>query len=86
MENAIDSRMRIKTITYSDLRQKPCQFYWHGLFQITIEADVDEVAEVHSKTSPRQSSSVEGIVCNFKAYPRIQYFVVKCGEFFYEAV
>ncbi len=28
--------MRIKTTTYSDLRQKPCQFYWHGLLQITI--------------------------------------------------
>ena len=29
LENAIDSRMRIKAITYSDLEQKPCQFYWH---------------------------------------------------------
>jgi hypothetical protein len=36
LENAIDSRMRIKTITYSDVRQKPCQFYWHGLLHITI--------------------------------------------------
>jgi hypothetical protein len=36
LENAIDSRMRIKTKTYSDLRQKPCQFYWHGLLHITI--------------------------------------------------
>ncbi len=36
MENAIDSRTRIKTTTYRGLRQKPCQFYWHGLLQITI--------------------------------------------------
>jgi len=36
LENAIDSRMRIKAITISDLEQKPCQFYWHGLLQITI--------------------------------------------------
>jgi hypothetical protein len=36
LENAIDSRRRIKTTTYSDLQQKPCQFYWHGLLQITI--------------------------------------------------
>jgi hypothetical protein len=28
--------MRIKTTTYSDARQKPCQFYWHRLLQITI--------------------------------------------------
>jgi hypothetical protein len=28
--------MRIKTTTYSDVQQKPCQFYWHGLLHITI--------------------------------------------------
>jgi hypothetical protein len=33
---AIDSRMRIKTTTYSDVQQKPCQFYWHGLLHFTI--------------------------------------------------
>jgi hypothetical protein len=36
LENAIDSRMRIKTTTYSDVQQKPCQFYWHGLLHVTI--------------------------------------------------
>ncbi|MFO0417469.1 MAG: hypothetical protein ACK5Y6_09295, partial [Pseudomonadota bacterium] len=36
LENAIDSRMRIKTTTYRDVQQKPCQFYWHGLLHITI--------------------------------------------------
>ena len=36
LDNAIDSRMRIKTTTYSDLRQKPCQFHWHGLLQVAI--------------------------------------------------
>ena len=34
--------MRIKTVTYSDLRQKPCQFYWHGLLQIAIERSAEE--------------------------------------------
>ncbi len=38
LENAIDSRMRIKTTAYRDLHQKPCQFYWHGLLHITISA------------------------------------------------
>jgi hypothetical protein len=28
--------MRIKSTTYSDVQQKPCQFYWHGLLHITI--------------------------------------------------
>jgi hypothetical protein len=36
LESAIDSRMRIKSTTYSDVQQKPCQFYWHGLLHITI--------------------------------------------------
>ncbi|MFN4895369.1 MAG: hypothetical protein ACK5GN_11720 [Pseudomonadota bacterium] len=36
LENAIDSRMLIKTTTYSDVQQKPYQFYWHGLFHVTI--------------------------------------------------
>jgi hypothetical protein len=26
LENAIDSRMRIRTTTYRDVQQKPCQF------------------------------------------------------------
>jgi hypothetical protein len=30
--------MRIKTTTYSDVQQKPCQFYWHGLLHVTIGA------------------------------------------------
>lgn len=42
------------------------------------EADVTDVAEIHSKTFPRQSSSVEWIECNFRAFPRIQYFVIEC--------
>jgi ribosomal protein S18 acetylase RimI-like enzyme len=45
-----------------------------------IEADIDEMAEVHSKVFPRQSSSLEWIECNFKAFPRIQYFVVECDN------
>jgi hypothetical protein len=28
--------MRIKTTTYSDVQQKPWQFYWHGLLHVTI--------------------------------------------------
>ena len=31
--------MRIKTRTYSDVGQKPCQFYWHGLLHFTIDEE-----------------------------------------------
>ncbi|MFO0417029.1 MAG: hypothetical protein ACK5Y6_07055 [Pseudomonadota bacterium] len=31
--------MRIKTTTYRDVQQKPCQFYWHGLLHITIDPE-----------------------------------------------
>jgi hypothetical protein len=36
LDIAIDSRMRIKTITYSDLSRKPCPFHCHGLLHSTI--------------------------------------------------
>jgi hypothetical protein len=31
--------MRIKTRTYCDVRQKPCQFHWHGLLHFTIDEE-----------------------------------------------
>lgn len=36
MENAIDSRIRIKSTTYSDIQQKPYQFFWQRLLHITV--------------------------------------------------
>jgi ribosomal protein S18 acetylase RimI-like enzyme len=38
--------------------------------------DLEAVAEVHRRAFPRQSGSQEWIECNFRAHPRIQYFVV----------
>jgi hypothetical protein len=43
-ENAIDSRMRTKTTTYSDVRQTPCWFYWHGLLRFTLDRGLPEVS------------------------------------------
>ncbi|MFN4895727.1 MAG: hypothetical protein ACK5HO_08050 [Pseudomonadota bacterium] len=43
LENAIDSRMLIKATTYSDVQQKPCQFYWHGLLHVTIRSVLSHV-------------------------------------------
>ena len=43
LENAIDSRMRIKTKTCSDIRQKSCRFYWRALLHITIACDFFEL-------------------------------------------
>ena len=40
-------------------------------------ADVNSVAEIHRLTFPRQGNSEEWIECNFRAYPRMQYFVAE---------
>ena len=42
-----------------------------------IEGDVELVAEVHRKAFPRQLDSAKWIECNFRAYPRMQYFVAE---------
>jgi len=41
------------------------------------DTDVHAVAVVHKEAFPRQSESLEWISCNYKAYPRIQYFVAE---------
>ena len=40
-----------------------------------IEGDVESVSEVHRRAFTRQRESEKWIVCNFRAYPRMQYFV-----------
>ena len=37
--------------------------------------DIENVSIVHVKSFERQTKSLEWITCNFKAYPRIQYYV-----------
>lgn len=45
------------------------------------ERDIEGVAKVHADAFIRQLHSLEWISCNFKAYPRIKYFVaVSVGE------
>lgn len=44
------------------------------------ENEVQAAAKVHSETFLRQSHSYEWISCNFKAYPRIRYFVAVIEE------
>lgn len=41
------------------------------------ENDIDAVALVHSRAFPRQTESRSWIECNFKAYPRMQFFVIE---------
>jgi ribosomal protein S18 acetylase RimI-like enzyme len=41
------------------------------------DADINSVAEIHRQTFPRQGSSEKWIECNFRAYPRMQYFVAE---------
>ena len=37
--------------------------------------DIENVSIIHEKSFERQTKSLEWITCNFKAYPRIQYYV-----------
>lgn len=41
--------------------------------------DVDGAARVHGLAFPRQSDSRSWIECNFRAYPRMQYFVAEAA-------
>jgi ribosomal protein S18 acetylase RimI-like enzyme len=43
----------------------------------TTITDLEAIAEIHRRTFTRQTRSMEWIECNFRAYPRIQYFVVE---------
>ena len=42
-----------------------------------IATDLSSVAEVHRQTFARQDQSEKWIECNFRAYPRMQYFVAE---------
>lgn len=42
-----------------------------------LDQDLLDVAKVHREAFPRQILSEEWITCNFRAYPRIQYFVAE---------
>lgn len=39
--------------------------------------DIENVSIVHVKSFERQHNSLEWISCNFKAYPRIQYYIAE---------
>ena len=41
------------------------------------EQDLSDVAKVHQEVFLRQTMSQEWIACNFRAYPRIEYFVAE---------
>jgi len=42
-----------------------------------MEQDLLNVAKIHKETFPRHLLSEEWIACNFRAYPRIKYFVAE---------
>ena len=39
--------------------------------------DIEQVARVHERAFPRQKHSREWIECNFRAFPRMQYFAAE---------
>ena len=44
-----------------------------------VEDDISSVAEVHRQAFSRQRDSVKWITCNFRAAPRMQYYVAEQG-------
>ncbi len=41
------------------------------------EKDVEDIAKIHSEAFLRQTLSQEWVSCNFRAFPRIKYFVAE---------
>lgn len=39
--------------------------------------DIDEIARLHAQAFPRQQNSLDWIMCNFAAFPRIMSFVAR---------
>jgi hypothetical protein len=62
--DAIDSRMRIKTTTYSDVQQKPGQFYWYGLLRSIIVKSLPRGNLPAHGTGHRSSNPVYSEVLN----------------------
>ena len=52
--------------------------------QVTVRrmetGDVEGVARVHHHTFPRQHDSVAWVECNYRAYPRMQFFVAETAD------
>lgn len=45
-----------------------------------VEGDIDAVGLVHQRAFPRQHENRAWIECNFRAYPRMQYFVAEANS------
>lgn len=57
------------------------QAAFHFVVRAAAKTDIPAMAAVHAAAFPRQLDSLAWIECNFKAYPRIAYFVAeKDGE------
>jgi ribosomal protein S18 acetylase RimI-like enzyme len=42
-----------------------------------VESDIESIADIHSKVFSRQADSLLWVSCNFKAFPRISFFVAE---------
>ena len=55
-----------------------------GVKEVSIRrmgaADIDRIASIHAVTFPRQHRSLEWIESNYRAFPRVQYFIAAAGE------
>lgn len=52
--------------------------------QVTVrrmtDGDIEDVAQIHQRAFTRQHDSRAWIECNYRAYPRMQYFVAETEE------
>lgn len=58
----------------------PCMTRANLVIRRMAEADLLQVAQIHAQAFPRQQHSEEWIACNWRAYPRMQYFVAQHEE------
>ena len=59
--------------TFKQMNKLPESF----IIRLAEEKDVENIAKVHSEVFSRQTNSHEWISCNFRAFPRIRYFVAE---------
>jgi ribosomal protein S18 acetylase RimI-like enzyme len=45
-----------------------------------VVTDIDRTAKIHAVAFPRQKDSLEWIESNYRAFPRMQYFIAEAGE------
>jgi hypothetical protein len=70
--------MRIKSTTYNDVQQKPCQFYWQGLLHITIGVEKSKAIDEWADFSPSKNANYWGKELRLQALCALLEIELKC--------